>query len=205
MLGHSHCRAGRSGRPPVPGRALTAPSSSQTSTTVTRKRFKCCVPPPHPQHHGQPTHGRLLAARCSGGEGRGLRISMLSSCCRRPPAILMLPPCCRRPPPPKVTIAAGGTMLTIEPFNNDQKWVVAAELGPVQCSVRSMPLTWPLTACVAFHQNATKMAGFTMRDARSMDCRDREQLAVRRAPAVRAQLIRSSGPAKVRSKFKSAD
>ena len=107
---------------------------------------------------------------------------------------------------PQVTIADGGTKLTMEPpFNNDQKWVVAAELGPVQCSVRSMPLTWPLTACVAFHQNATKMAGFTMRDARSMDCRDREQLAVRRAPAVRAQLIRSSGPAKVRSKFKSAD
>ena len=59
---------------------------------------------------------------------------MLSSCCRRPPAILMLPPCCRRPPPPKVTIAAGGTMLTIEPFNNDQKWVVTAKLDPVQCT-----------------------------------------------------------------------
>ena len=36
---------------------------------------------------------------------------------------------------PQVTIADGGTKLTMEPpFNNDQKWVVTAKLDPVQCT-----------------------------------------------------------------------
>ena len=89
------------------------------------------APPPTPwaAHARSPSCCPLLGR---GGEGVEDidAVVMLSPTARHPDAAAMLSP----PPPPKVTIAAGGTMLTIEPFNNDQKWVVTAKLDPVQCT-----------------------------------------------------------------------